>query len=434
VLEALRTWSLLRQLRAGVHRSPESLELLQDKMLRAAVTHAHENVPFYRRFWDEAGFDALRFRGIQDLERIPIATSSMIKEAARRGELLANGVDTTRCTYLDSSGSSGQSTRIWKQSPEERLRRAVGLRIWFEHGFRWRYMTAQFQILPGPSHFLQRFGISRKIWLSTDLPIEKQLRQFLAAKADVVVGTPTALRRICRAIAASGERPKPPRLIFGAGELLDNETRAVAAKVFGVEPIGIYGQTEVGYLAWQCERREAFHVNADTHLVEVVRHGRPVNPGELGTIVVTDLRAKTMPFLRYDTTDLAIAGSGQCSCGRKLPIIASIEGRASHSIRLWDDQILTTRQIVNHMAEVLCLGEYRIYQEAVDRIRIELIPITTGNGDKSNIYDRNLETVVLRHLRELFGDLKISMEIAGPWQPDRTGKTHTILSKSLFQA
>ncbi|MGH7456979.1 MAG: hypothetical protein ACRENG_36855, partial [bacterium] len=99
MLEALRTWFLLRQLRANVHRSPESLRLLQDKLLHAAVTHAHKNVPFYRRFWDEAGFDVLRFRGIQDLERIPIATGSMIKEAANRGELLAKGVDTTRCTY-----------------------------------------------------------------------------------------------------------------------------------------------------------------------------------------------------------------------------------------------------------------------------------------------------------------------------------------------
>jgi len=72
------------------------------------------------------GFDARRFCGIKDLEQIPIASNASVKEAGRKGELLAKGVDTAECTYLDSSGSSGNPLRIWRGAIEDRVRHAVG--------------------------------------------------------------------------------------------------------------------------------------------------------------------------------------------------------------------------------------------------------------------------------------------------------------------
>lgn len=417
-------------LRSNVKRSPANLRSLQDHLFRATIIHAYSNVPFYRRVWNEARVDVQAIRGIQDLERIPIITAPMVREAAKLGELLARGVDPSSCTYLETSGSSGAALRIWKRPLEERVRRAVGLRIWFEHGFRWRHNTAQFQIKPGPSHMLQRFGISRKTWISTQRSIEDQLAQLLEAKADVVVGTATALRRIARASEAAQAILKRPRVVFCAGELVDAETRQLVTRVFGREPVGLYGQTEVGYIAWQCEQRGLFHVNADTHYVEVLRDGITANPGELGTIVVTDLRARTMPFLRYNTGDLAMAESGGCSCGRQLPLIGSIEGRERASILLGDGRLLTTRMILDHLAGTLRLGEYRLYQESLTKFRLEITcHALDGHPGLENVDpDSPDHLTVLRHFRKLLGEIDLSIRIVKPWPADGTGKTHAIFS------
>lgn len=430
-MEILRTWKCLMNLRANVTRSPANLRSLQDYLFRDAIIHAYSNVPFYRRVWDEAGVDVQAIRGIQDLDRIPIITAPLVRESAKRGELLARGVDPSSCTYLETSGSSGAALRIWKRPLEERVRRAVGLRIWFEHGFRWRHNTAQFQIKPGPSHVLQRFGISRKTWISTAQSIEDQLAQLLEAKADVVVGTATALRRIARASEAVQAILKRPRVVFCAGELVDAETRQLVTRVFGREPVGLYGQTEVGYIAWQCEHRGAFHVNADTHFVEVLRDGLPVHPGELGTIVVTDLRARTMPLIRYNTADLAIAASGGCSCGRQLPVMGSIEGRERASILLGDGRLLTTRQILDHLAETLRLGEYRLYQKSLKKFRLELtFHALVAHTRIENVEpDSNVHLILLGHLRKLLGEIDLSIRIVKPWPADGTGKTHAIFSR-----
>ena len=56
-------------------------------------------------------------------------------------------------------------------------------------------------------------------------------------------------------------------------------------------PVDLYGLTEAGYVGWQCEAREHLHVNAEACFVELLVDGRPAAPGELGSVVVTTLRA-----------------------------------------------------------------------------------------------------------------------------------------------
>jgi len=413
-----QTWLLLRRLRAHVRARPETLAALRDDLLRRAVAHAAAHVPFYRRFWAERGFRPAGFRGLLDLERIPIVNSATIRSAAQAGELLVDGCRPAACTYLDSSGSSGNPTRIWKGPREERVRRAVGLRIWFEHGFRWRDVTAQFQILPGPGLLLQKLGISRKIWISTAAPLAVQRAQFLSVAADIVVGTPTALRALCHSLRETGAKPARPRVVFAAGELLDAATRRLVSATLGVLPVAIYGQTEVGYLAWQCECREAFHLNADTHLVETRNQHGPAAPAELGRLVVTDLRCRTMPFLRYDTGDLAVAARGACPCGRTLPTLASVEGRAGGAFTLASGAIITPRRLVDTLATAVAPEGYRIEQRAPGEFRL-VFSAQVGEPQRA---------AAVATLRELLGEVRLETATVASWPADGTGKTHAVSS------
>ena len=107
-------------------------------------------------------------------------------------------------------------------------------------------------------------------------------------------------------------------------------------RVFEASPVDLYGLTEIGYVAWQCELRDALHVNAAAFLVEVLRDKRPAAPGELGRVVVTDLRGRTVPLLRYDTGDLAVAAAGPCACGRSTQLLGRMEGRSAGTVERGD--------------------------------------------------------------------------------------------------
>lgn len=46
MIEPLRTWILLQQLRSQVYDSPQRLKTLQDSLFREALFYAYQHVPF----------------------------------------------------------------------------------------------------------------------------------------------------------------------------------------------------------------------------------------------------------------------------------------------------------------------------------------------------------------------------------------------------
>lgn len=358
----MRTWRLMRDLRR--RRTTRELLALQGALVRDAVRHAHASIPLYARVWREHGFDPSAFRGLGDVARIPV-----LDAAAARSILEGASGPTAYAT----SGSAGRPLVVPRGAVEQRLWRATGLRIWLAHGYRWSDVTLRFDTQATPGHPLQRLGISRTLWVSNDLPLCERVDRLLAARPQVVVGTPTVLRRVCGELERRGAEPLAAKIVFSQGELLDRGTAAAVERRLGVVPVDLYGLTELGYVAWQCEERDALHVNAEAFLVELIHDGRPARPGEVGRVVVTDLRGRTAPLIRYDTGDLARAAERPCACGREGQVLARVEGRRRSSI-LNDSTLVTTRAIVDRLAEVVAPGAFQVQQDVHGSVHLELAP------------------------------------------------------------
>jgi phenylacetate-CoA ligase len=416
VIESLRTWSLLRELRAP----PEGAQLaaLQDRLLLAAVAYAYAEVPFYRRAWSEAEFDAPGFAGLRELARIPVLPTDVARAAIESGELLADEADVRGVVPFHTSGASGRRLAVHRGVVEQRLWRAGGLRMWLEHGYRWTDTTLRFDSQSAPAHPLQSLRVSRTVWVSNELPLEQRLGHLAALRPQVVVGTPTVLRRICALAAERGTRLARPRIVFSQGEVLDAAARALVEEVLGVAPVELYGLTEVGYVGWQCERREALHANADLQLVELLRDERPAAPGELGRVVITDLRSRTLPLLRYDTGDLAVAPQDElCVCGRALPLLGRIEGRVRRMLTRGDGTLITTRDVVEALGW-LAPDRFRVQQDTGGRILLEV-----AAGENADAAAAALEGLV--------GEGPILIH-GSPLPPPRDGseKTHGVVSQT----
>jgi phenylacetate-CoA ligase len=413
--EVLRTYLLLRELRAAVHMPADRLRRLQDARLQALARHAYEAVPYLRRLWDAAGVTPGAVRGVEDLPRVPFVTKDLLS-ATPLADLLARDVVPARCTVLASSGSGGVPVRVHKRPPEERIRRAGGLRILLEHGYGWRERSAQLQQLPGPPVWLQRVGIGTKHWISTTLPLCTQLSQLAAARATVVIGPPTALREVAQSARHQGVALPPARIVMAAGEYLDTATRLLLRTVLGADPIAVYGTTETGYLAWQCERRQALHVSADTHLVEILRGDQPAAPGQLGEIVVTDLTARTMPFLRYRTGDVAVAPLGSCACGRTFPVITTHGGRLASTLQLPDGSQVTAPQVIEALDGACPVGHFVVRQERPEAVRLELLETAAGSAEAAT------------RLERLVRPLRVDVARVAGWPDTGTGKTASVIS------
>jgi phenylacetate-CoA ligase len=113
------------------------------------------------------------------------------------------------------------------------------------------------------------------------------------------------------------------RALLVAGELLSDARRARVADLWNARVFNLYGCTEAGNLAADCEAGR-LHLSWDHFLLEVLdeQTWEPVPSGELGTAVVTTLTRQAMPLLRFVLGDhIRLRVEPHCPCGRAAPVL-----------------------------------------------------------------------------------------------------------------
>jgi len=110
-------------------------------------------------------------------------------------------------------------------------------------------------------------------------------------------------------------------------EPLDPSLQRQLEELFGCPVLGRYAAEEQGVIAHQCQHRN-YHINPTRHIVEIldINEDKPVMPGEIGRIILTNVSGMAMPLIRYETGDLASLGEG-CPCGRKGRYFKELVGR-----------------------------------------------------------------------------------------------------------
>lgn len=301
---------------------------MSERYVRQLLRHAYEHVPYYRSL---------------DLPDRPLSEYPLLKKAQlrhdpecfHRTDLTDHGWRT-----IWTSGSTGislkliedQNTAAWFEATETwYLRELLGTP-------RWRAVSGSkiriWHRIEGPQAWKQKaqFFAPRK-WLDpgsalTEKSLMEYARTINRAKPAYVWSYPGVLYEIAKAAMNSGLRLCKPRFIISSGETLHSFMRPVIEEAFRCSVYDLYGSTEAGYVAGECQAG-SLHVFSFSSKVEVLDSaGRPVLPGEEGRLVLTPLHNYAMPLIRYDSDDMAQVGLSDCSCGCQLPTLSRISGRA----------------------------------------------------------------------------------------------------------
>ena len=162
-------------------------------------------------------------------------------------------------------------------------------------------------------------------------------------------------------------------VIIVSAETLHEEWRAVIESCFKVPVYNRYGGRDIHFIAQECPYRKGLHINSETALVEIVKDGRQVPPGEVGEIVVTRLDNFAMPFIRYRSGDLGVMAQSACGCGRSLPLLEKVEGRLQDAIVTADGRIVSGLLFAHMMKDCPEIKEFQIHQLAMNRLLIMVV-------------------------------------------------------------
>jgi phenylacetate-CoA ligase len=157
----------------------------------------------------------------------------------------------------------------------------------------------------------------------------------------------------------------------------------------------IYGCTEIKEIAWECERHNGYHINEDEVLVEILKGDNPVNWDEVGDIVITDLRNKAMPLIRYRIGDRGLFRRGPCSCGRTFALMEPSAGRSSDFIITPNGKWLSPYLFTTAIEKINGLLQYQLVQEDVQSIIVKAIMAEQTGALELDEIKKRIQAVVV---------------------------------------
>ena len=308
----------------------EKLERLNQLL---SITWARNG--FYRRKWTQAGIHCHRLEALSDLERFPItARAELVHDQSIHPPFGTNlSAPLEHYHFIFRSSGTTLSPLVWADTAETWH--------WITHGSEELYKTARVQwgerIL-----FLIPFAASPGPWImhrgATQLgctclvagrdDAREQWRWLQQFEPTVLVGTPEQIIRLGCSPARPHSDPclSPIQKIISAGRPGGSVSslRVQMQNLFGAEVFDRYGMTEAGSVAAECPAHAGMHVLEDEFIAECLKpdEDKPVEEGETGEIVLTNLGRTARPIIRYRTGDFAqLSRDYKCSCGRRGSVI-----------------------------------------------------------------------------------------------------------------
>ena len=424
------TWRRIRsELEKTERWSVSELQALQEERLRMITRHAYENVPYYRRVFDERRLRPFDIKTPADLYKLPVLTKQDVRQFA--SELYARNVHRWQFRLGRTGGTTGiplvlaiDKSRIvfdhvlvhrhWSWAGYRPVDRVLILRGFTlipaerESGPHWRFDWLDKRM------YLSGFHLSAKY-------VQGHIRKLQQWRPEFVAGYPSSLFTLARFMEHLRIK-LPVRAVFTSSEVLTPTERGVIEDRFQCKVWDRYGTGERLVVGQECEHGR-YHQNVEFGLLQVdLPRGQPAAEGQMGELIQTGLTNFSMPLIRYASEDLGYLQKGECSCGRKLPLMGAVDGRKDDVIVTADHRLMPRAGLDQIHEFVPNLERCQLVQKEVGRITVRVQPREGFNeSDKAELVSQ------LR--RRLGRGTEIQIQMVDHLDLSPTGKERFIISQ-----
>ncbi len=291
----------------------DELRASQLERLQWSLRHAYDDVPHYRRAFDDAGVHPDDCRELADLARFPTTSKADLRENYPFGMFAVPRAQVRRVHA--SSGTTGKPTVVgyterdldtWATVMARSIRAAGGRPGDTLHN---AYGYGLFTGGLGAHYGAEKLKCTVIPVSGGMTPRQVQLISDFGPR--IIMVTPSYLLAVLDEFEKQGRDPRASSLeigIFGAEPWTEEMRREVEERA-GIHAVDIYGLSEVmgPGVAQECvETKDGLHVWEDHFFPEVIDPitGEVLPDGEEGELVFTSLTKEAMPIVRYRTRDL----------------------------------------------------------------------------------------------------------------------------------
>jgi phenylacetate-CoA ligase len=391
-----KQWNEIKQI-----HTPNDLSITQETYIKALLSHAYHNVPYYSKIFKENNAITSNELKINEFNKIPLLTKTILRK--QREAIAANDYNTRKWYYTSSGGSTGEPVRFIQDQLLKKWVNAT-LRYYYEVIVGIDESGVKKALLWGSEReiFAGTIGLKAKTinWLlnakllnsfrMTQADMANYVKIINSQKPDLIRGYSSSLYELCNFIEKNNVPVHQPKVIISAAEMLRSDVRQKIERVFQAKVYDFYGSREAPAIAGECSNG-LMHVFMFQHYLEVLdAHNMPVKQGETGKIVITQLHNYPMPLIRYEIGDLAMLGPEKCACGNPLPTLSKIVGRITDNFIKEDGTIIHGEYFTHLFYLKDWLTTFQVVQEDYKKIRVIIV---LQNG--INMLDKNdIETKI----------------------------------------
>lgn len=306
-----------------------------NQSLAKMVRLGYKKSPRVKKIFDERNIDSLKIKSVNDLEKLPVISREQLvkieQEEPPFGGFSPKDVMTDR---IFTSPGPVYEPHLTEKDP-------IWARGYYAAGFRKGDV-----VLNAFSYHMVAAGLTFHSGLrrvgATVIPsgassTENQVQLIRDLGATGYTGTPSFLMAIIKKAEEMGYNFKSDfklRRASFVAEPLQPSLREKFEKDYDIDTYQMYGATEVGDVAYECQAKRGWHICEEV-IVEIVdpATGKQVNLGELGEVVVTRLNNIFFLF-RFGTGDLSKLVKERCPCGRTSLRLAGISGRVGEATKV----------------------------------------------------------------------------------------------------
>jgi phenylacetate-CoA ligase len=293
--------------------SRDEISALQIERLRWSLQHAYDNVPHYKKKFEDAGVHPQDLKTLADLAKFPFTTKHDLRATYPYGMFAVPQNKVVRVHA--SSGTTGKPTVVGYTQKDIDTWAGLMARSIYAAGGRpgdkvhVSYGYGLFTGGLGAHYGAEKLGC-------TVIPFgggqtEKQVQLIQDFEPDIIMVTPSYVLAIADEFDRQGLDPSKCTLRLGihGAEPWTNQMRGEIEERFGMDAVDIYGLSEVmgPGVANECiETKDGPVIWEDHFYPEIIdpNTGEVLPDGEQGELVFTSLTKEALPVVRYRTRDL----------------------------------------------------------------------------------------------------------------------------------
>ena len=384
----------------------------QSEKLQIMIEHIYNNVPFWRKIFEERGLNPSDIKSREDLHKLPVINKDLIRSELER--LKAANLPQKAFRLQHSSGSTGEPVKYYSDKNHYSWNIASMFRNWewagYEPGIKWVRLSLwpHNKITEKFYDKLARCLYIRVYSMDNDA-LERDVKKIKNYNPEIIRGYASAAYVITKYAADNGITGIKPKAVITTGDMLYPHYRKLMEDFYQCKVYDTYGG-EGTMVYGQCEKG-GLHIDDNNVIVEFLKSdGTPAEPGQQGNITLTCLNNFVMPFIRYNIQDVGIKIAEDCPCGRKLSLMYPVQGRNSDIITTPNGSQLIVHFFTGLFEFIEGVDQFQVTQAQPDEIEVKIVKnekftdadrqkiadeIKTGGGDELKIKFNFVEQIPL---------------------------------------